>query len=44
MPVSESLHIVNLTPVILETYWSMYPRWERTENMILGGPESFTAT
>ena len=44
MPISESLHIVNLTPVILKTFWSIYSRWEWTGNLILGRSESFAGT
>ena len=44
MPISETLHIVNLTPVILKTFWSIYSRWEWTGNLILGGTESFAGT
>ena len=44
MPISESLHIVNLTPVILKNFWSINSRWEWTENLILGEPESFAET
>ena len=44
MPISETLHIVNLTPVILKTFWSIYSRWEWTGNLILGESESFAGT
>ena len=44
MPISENLHIVNLTPVILKTFWSIYWRWEWTGNLISGGSESFVGT
>ena len=42
MPICETLHIINLTPVILKTFWSIYSTWEWTENLILGGSEAFT--
>ena len=44
MPISENLHTVNLTPVILKTFWSIYWRWEWTGNLISGGSESFVGT
>ena len=44
MPISETLNIVNLTPVILKTFSSIYSRWEGTGNLILGRSESFAGT
>ena len=44
MPISERLPIVNLTPVILKTFCSIYLRWESTRNLILGGSEIFAGT
>ena len=44
MPISESLPNVNLTPVILRTFWGIYSRRERTRNLILGRSESFAET
>ena len=44
MPISESLSIVNLTPVILKTFSSIYSRSKWTGNLILGGSESFAWT
>ena len=44
IPISESLPIVNLTPVILKTFCSIHSRWEWTENLILDGSEDFTRT
>ena len=34
MPISESLPIFNLTPVILKTFWNIYLWWEWTRNLI----------
>ena len=44
MPISESLSIINLSPVILKTFSSIYSRSKWTENLILGGSESFAWT
>ena len=44
MPISESLPDFNLTPVILRAFSGIYPRRERTRNLILGRSESFSET
>ena len=44
VPISKSLYIVDLTPVIFKTFWSIYSRWEWTRNLILSGSESFAGT
>ena len=44
MPISKSPPIVNVDPVILKTFWSIYSRWEWTENLILGRTDSSSAT
>ena len=44
MSISESVPTFNLTPVILKTFWSIYLRLELTENLIIGGSESFAGT
>ena len=44
MSISKSPSIVNVDPIILKTFWSIYSRWERTENLILGRTDSSAAT
>ena len=44
MHISKSRPIFNLTPVILKTFWSIYSRWQWTENLILDGTDIFAGT